>query len=93
MKFYISGILIFLLCMGSVFHANAQRENPIRIELNANLDMENYNLVPCGENGILVFYEDVEKGSEPDTRVWHFAFYDRNFQQKPENNYTSKTMA
>ncbi len=44
--------------------------------------MESYHLVPCGENGILVFYEGEEEGSSPDTRVWHFAFYDQNFQQK-----------
>ncbi|MCK4569608.1 MAG: hypothetical protein KAT76_04905 [Bacteroidales bacterium] len=61
---------------------HAQRNNPLRIELNANLDMENYNLTPCGENGVLVFFESEKKGSEIDTHVWHFAFYDKNFNQQ-----------
>jgi hypothetical protein len=60
----------------------AQRNSPLRVELNANLEMEDYNLVPCGEKGVLVFFESEEKGSEPETHTWHFAFYDNNFSQK-----------
>jgi len=82
MKFYLSSIFIVLLGTGTFMQGHAQRDNPVRIELNANLDMESYNLVPCGENGVLVFFESDEKGSGIDTRLWHFAFYDKNLMQK-----------
>jgi len=70
------------MCLaGYLNHVQAQQKNPLRVELNANLDMEDYSLVPCGENGILVFFESDTKGSDIDTRIWHFAFYSRNLQQ------------
>jgi len=79
MKRILPIFLIFTAC----FHvSSAQQNNPLRLELNANLDMESYNLVPCGEEGLLVFYESPDKGSEPDTYIWHFAFYDKLFRQK-----------
>lgn len=82
MKYYLSSIFFVLLCMGTFMQGHAQRDNPLRVELNANLDMESYNLVPCGENGLLVFFESDKKGSKLDTRLWHFAFYDKNLMQK-----------
>jgi len=71
-----------LVCGCSSYELMAQGRNPVRIELNANLDMESYNLVPCGEKGLLVFFEDEAKGSEIDTKIWHFAFYNKNLKQK-----------
>lgn len=82
MRAYVTGIFILFCIAISITETQAQRKNPLRVELNANLEMENYNLVPCGRNGILVFYESNEKGSAEDTKVWHFALYDENLQQQ-----------
>jgi len=73
---------LFLLSILLATALSAQNRNALRVELNANLNMEDYNLVPCGENGLLVFYESNEKGTEADTRRWYFAFYDKNLQQQ-----------
>ncbi|MEE4257533.1 MAG: hypothetical protein V2I47_10885 [Bacteroidales bacterium] len=75
-------ILVFLVFTGTCTDSQAQRKNPLRVELNANLDMEDYNLVPCRENGLLVFFESNKRGSGIDTKVWRFAFYNKNFQQE-----------
>jgi len=76
------GILVILFIAGAYNDSQAQRKNPLRVELNANLDMEDYNLVPCRENGLLVFFESNKRGSGIDTKVWRFAFYNKNFQQE-----------
>lgn len=81
-RFLVISILVLLLFQGTTPDALAQRKNPLRVELNANLDMEDYNLVPCRENGLLVFFESNTRGSGIDTKVWHFAFYSKNFQQE-----------
>ena len=75
-------LLLALLGLSLVQFVSAQRSNPVRVELNANLDMEDYNLVPCGEKGILVFFESETKGSTLDTRIWHFALYNKELQQQ-----------
>jgi len=78
----LSILLAVLFIQWPGLNAQAQRKNPLRVELNANLDMESYQLVPCREHGLLVFFESDKRGSGIDTKVWHFAFYDKNFQQK-----------
>lgn len=79
-----TSLIFFLLILVVVplKHADAQRNNPLRVELNANLEMEDYQLVPCGENGLLVFFESNNEGSAEDTRVWNFAMYNKNMQQQ-----------
>jgi len=81
MRILILSILLLVFCFGASEQSLAQRKDPIRVELNANLDMESYNLVPCEEHGLLVFFESEDRGSGIDTRIWHFAFYNRNFKQ------------
>lgn len=80
--FHILILLSFWLVSGLAYHATAQDTDPIRVELNANLDMENYQLVPCGENGVLVFFESQQAGNPEDTRRWHFAMYNKHFKQQ-----------
>jgi hypothetical protein len=82
MKTFFRNIIILFIGTGLSIHAQAQQDNPVRMELNANLDMEDYNLVPCGENGLVVFFESEEKRNSLDTRLWHFAYYDKHLQQQ-----------
>ena len=81
MRITISFLLV-LIGLSYAQFVEAQRNNPVRVELNANLDMEDYNFVPCGDMGVLVFFESENKGSALDTRVWHFAFYNKDLQQQ-----------
>ncbi len=74
--------IIGLLLLTFISSVYGQRRNPVRIELNANLDMEDYQLVPCRENGVLVFFESDQEGSSPDTYIWNFAFYNNQMQQQ-----------
>jgi hypothetical protein len=82
MRFTIISIFLLTLGIYQVQPVIAQRKDPVRVELNANLDMETYKLVPCNENGILVFFESDKKGSEEGTRKWHFALYDNTLTQQ-----------
>ena len=82
MRFIIISFFVLLLGIIQLQPALAQRSNPVRVELNANLDMENYQLVPCKENGILIFFESNKKGFTPDTKKWHFALYDNKLKQQ-----------
>jgi len=82
MRFFLLNVFIFLLFSGIYHHALGQSKNPVRVELNANLDMDGYKLVPCKENGILIFFESENVGSSPDTRIWHFALYDKFMKQQ-----------
>ncbi len=82
MRFHIIIIFLFVLGISHFQSVNAQRKNPLRKELNANLDMEDYNLVPCGSNGVIVFFESQFNGSALDTKRWSFAFYDKNLNEK-----------
>ncbi|MDT8392889.1 MAG: hypothetical protein RQ761_03535 [Bacteroidales bacterium] len=80
--FHILILLSFWLASGLAHHAAAQNKDPIRVELNANLDMEDYQLIPCGKNGVFVFFESNQAGKAEDTRRWHFAMYNKHFKQQ-----------
>jgi len=70
------------MVFNQLYPVMGQRKDPIRVELNANLEMDGYNLVPCKEDGILVFFESEKKGFQEDTRIWHFALYNNNLKQQ-----------
>src|SRR5210317_110964 len=82
MRIFLLNIFSFLLIFSLCHPALGQKKNPVRVELNANLDMDGYKLVPCNEDGILVFFDSEKEGYNPDTRVWNFALYDKNMKQQ-----------
>lgn len=53
---------------------------PLRIEIPAASDKETYRIIPCGHDGMLLFYKSVEAGGENRVK-WYFTFYDKNLQQ------------
>lgn len=48
-------------------------EAPVRVEFGANAEV--FQVVPCGDAGVLMFYESV-KQLENQTKAWIFIFYD-----------------
>ena len=53
---------------------------PLRIEFPASSDKETYRVIPCSDQGMLIFYRGIETVGE-DKVKWHFMFYDKNMQQ------------
>ncbi|MBW6460128.1 MAG: hypothetical protein K0B08_06095 [Bacteroidales bacterium] len=68
------GFLLFVL-------SGHAQPGVIRIELDAALNSDIYKLVPCGEKGVLVFYETKDFAGEG-SKNWFFRFLDRNLQER-----------
>lgn len=66
-------ILVFL--SASVTHLAAQSDgDAMRVEFNARAEV--FQLVPCGEKGVLMFYQSVKEIDEA-RKAWIFIFYDQ----------------
>ena len=53
---------------------------PLRIEIPARSANETYRIIPCGINGLIVFFRSQEV-ADPARTNWYFTCYDTNFQQ------------
>ncbi|MEI7896301.1 MAG: hypothetical protein WCJ26_04660 [bacterium] len=80
-------LLLFILsCFPGKFLAsqnpivNGTADNPLRVEIPARSVNETYRVIPCGANGMILFFRSQEIADN--TRVrWYFTCYDTNFQQ------------
>lgn len=59
---------------------NPDQDKPLRIEIPARSDNETYRVIPCGPEGVLVFYRSLEQVNEVRTK-WYFIWFDENLQQ------------
>jgi hypothetical protein len=73
----IIGIFFFVFFLGQVM---AQGNKALRIEINSRIDVDVFKLVPCGDAGVLVFYESVQAFDEMHTS-WVFTLFDVNLRQ------------
>ena len=69
---------IFFLCL--VMTGLAQNKTPVRLELNARLTEDSYQIIPCGEEGVVIFYEEDEV-QDNGNKYWHFALFDTGLQE------------
>lgn len=69
-------IITFIVCLLVPCVLRGQYDAPIRIELEAAKDQNDYHYVPAGENGVFVFYEGNAVSS--DSSRWIFVHYDTN---------------
>ena len=67
-------LMLFFLPVESLF---AQYNRPLRIELEVKSGEEPFRLVPCGENGLILFAQ-TNKNESKDNILWAFNFYDKN---------------
>jgi hypothetical protein len=73
-------ILILVLSLSLVMTGMAQQKNPVRLELNAKMTEDSYQLIPCGEEGVVIFYEEDEV-QDNGKKYWHFALFDTSLQE------------
>lgn len=59
---------------------NNNPDKPLRIEIPARSVNETYRIIPCGTNGLIVFFRSQEVTDDARTN-WYFTCYDTNFQQ------------
>jgi hypothetical protein len=59
---------------------NNDPDNPLRIEIPARSVNETYRIIPCGTNGLIMFFRSLEVAGESRTK-WYFTCYDTNLQQ------------
>jgi len=55
----------------------AQYNRPLRIEMEVKSGEEPFRLVPCGENGLILFAQ-TNRSENKDNVLWAFNFYDKN---------------
>lgn len=73
-------ISIFFIAVFIASAVVAQQKTPLRLEVNAKLSEDSYTLIPCAENGLVLFYED-DKVLENGNRNWHIALFDKQLQE------------
>lgn len=74
MKRFILFSFVFFLHFGGY---SQQEAEPVRVEFEARADV--FELVPCGEKGVLLFYESI-KTAEESNKAWVFIFYNKNLE-------------
>ena len=70
-------IIIYLLVFLPSVELCAQYNRPLRVELEVKANEEPFRLVPCGENGLILFAQ-TNKIEKKDNVLWAFNFYDKN---------------
>lgn len=73
-------ILISLVFVFSFLFAGAQSDEPVRIEINTQPETDVYKVIPCGEKGVLVFYQSVDRFDELHT-TWVFTLFNTRLEQ------------
>ena len=59
---------------------NSYPDKPLRIEIPARSVNETYRIIPCGANGLILFFRSQETTEDARTK-WYFTCYDTNLQQ------------
>lgn len=72
--------LIFALFVFLSFVVEGQNNGALRVELDAKKNAETYNIVPIGEQGVIVFYESDERDSGGN-KLWFFTKYNTVFKE------------
>jgi hypothetical protein len=55
-------------------------DKPLRIEIPARSSNETYRIIPCGKNGLILFFRSQEIADASNVK-WYFSCYDTNMQQ------------
>jgi len=75
MKHLLVIILMLIFLPGkSLF---AQYNRPLRIEMEVKSGEEPFRIIPCGENGLILFAQ-TNRSENKDNVLWAFNFYDKN---------------
>ncbi len=72
MKYLLS---VFMLALWMVPLFSQNEDDPVRVEFSARAEV--FELIPCGEQGVLTFYQSI-KNVDESLVAWVFIFYDKN---------------
>jgi len=85
---------VILFFFFSIIFSYAQNDKPLRIEIEAKLNSDSYNVIPFGEKGIILFFQSNENTDLPTlptgkaggqagktNNKWYFTLYDTNFKE------------
>lgn len=76
-------ILFFtFLCFLLPKNISAQKKSdaPLRVEIEADMYADNFNIIPIGKEGLILFSESEEK-TQSGLKKWVFTFYNTNFKE------------
>ncbi|MEI6122129.1 MAG: hypothetical protein WCQ95_00735 [Bacteroidota bacterium] len=79
--------IYILLVFRCITLSYAQENKPMRVELEAVANTENYHIVPFGEKGVLLFYQSLTSYTDENI-TWYFSLYDVNFKEIWTKKYT-----
>ncbi len=74
LKSFFTIMLIFM-----VVTAFSQKSQPLRVEIEAKRNSDNYNIVPLGKDGLIMFYESDEKSKGK--KMWEFTKYNTELKE------------
>lgn len=72
---------VALMCFMLLFDkiSFSQKEQPLRVEIEAKASANQYNIVPVGQEGLILFFESDER--EKGNKSWYFTKYNENFKE------------
>ncbi|MDD4602222.1 MAG: hypothetical protein PHF97_00245 [Bacteroidales bacterium] len=80
-------IAFFIVFQFLVFQAFSQHhheknnpDRPLRVEISVTSDNETHRVIPCGPDGILLFFRSQESFDEANIK-WYFSYYNQNLEQ------------
>ncbi len=74
-------LLVFLISVCAVNFLNAQKLQPVRLEVPSDINAASFNVKVLGEKGILIFYESNEM-TKDNQRKWFFGLFNTSLKQE-----------
>ncbi|MFA4851749.1 MAG: hypothetical protein WC599_04445 [Bacteroidales bacterium] len=72
-------LLFWAMISGTITSTFAQGVQPLRVEIEAKKGSDDYNVVPVGKDGVILFYESNEK--EKGNKIWVFTKYNTGLKE------------
>jgi hypothetical protein len=79
--------IVFCFLLFLFIHGKAQQDRPMRVEIEAKSNSDNYNIIPFGKKGVLLFYQSDVNWQQGNAN-WIFSLYDVNFKEKWTKTYS-----
>jgi hypothetical protein len=77
---FVSALLPAFMGSAQNVYPDPDLNRPLRIEIPATSDKETYRIIPCSDEGMLLFFQSTEPAGENKVK-WYFTLYDKYLQQ------------
>ncbi len=71
---------IIIISMLALFALAGMTQKPLRVEIEAKSQADNYKIIPFGKKGVIVFCQSNEYSDKKNNK-WYFTLYDTNFKE------------